>query len=41
MRSVTAADVQAFAKKYFVNMQTAYVGDPAKAPREPGPKTAD
>lgn len=34
IRAVTAADVQAFAKKYLVNMQTAYLGDPSKAPAE-------
>ena len=30
IRAVTAADVQAFAKKYIHNLQTAYVGDPTK-----------
>ncbi len=34
IRAVTAAEVQAFAKKYLVNMQTAYLGDPSKAPAE-------
>jgi predicted Zn-dependent peptidase len=32
IRSVTAAEVQAYARKYLVNMQTAYVGDPSKLP---------
>ncbi|MEO8160898.1 MAG: pitrilysin family protein [Arenimonas sp.] len=30
VRAVTAADVQAFAKKYFVNVQTLMLGDPSK-----------
>jgi len=30
VRAVTAADVQAFAKKYMVNLQTVMLGDPAK-----------
>ena len=30
VRAVTPADVQAFAKKYFVNLQTVMLGDPAK-----------
>jgi len=30
VRTVSPADVQAFAKKYFVNLQTVMLGDPAK-----------
>ena len=30
VRAVTPAQVQAFAKKYFVNLQTVMLGDPAK-----------
>jgi len=30
LRAVTAADVQAFSKKYIVNLQTVMLGDPAK-----------
>jgi predicted Zn-dependent peptidase len=30
VRAVSAADVQAFAKKYFVNLQTVMLGDPSK-----------
>ena len=30
LRAVTATDIQAFAKKYFVHMQAAVIGDPAK-----------
>jgi zinc protease len=30
VRAVTAADIQAFARKYLVHMQAAVVGDPAK-----------
>ena len=37
IRAVTPEEVQAFAKKYLVNMQTAYVGDNAKAPAETKP----
>jgi zinc protease len=37
IRAVTAAEVQAFAKKYLVNMQTAYLGDPSKAPADRTP----
>ena len=37
IRAVTAADVQAFAKKYLVNMQTAYLGDPSKMPADRTP----
>jgi zinc protease len=37
IRAVTAADVQAFAKKYLVNMQTVYLGDASKAPGERTP----
>lgn len=37
IRGVTPEEVQAFAKKYLVNMQTAYVGDPAKLPADRAP----
>ncbi len=37
IRGVTPGQVQAFAKKYLVNMQTAYVGDPAKLPADRTP----
>ena len=37
VRAVTAAEVQAFARKYLVNMQTAYLGDPSKIPAGPSP----
>lgn len=38
IRAVTPADVRAFARKYLVNPQTAYVGDPTKEPGEGAPK---
>ncbi len=34
IRAVTAEEVREFARKYFVNMQTAYLGDTAKLPVE-------
>ncbi len=37
IRGVTPEQVQTFAKKYLVNMQTAYVGDPAKLPADRAP----
>jgi zinc protease len=37
IRAVTPEEVQAFARKYLVNMQTAFVGDPAKLPAEGPP----
>ena len=37
IRAVSAAEVQAFAKQYLVNMQTAYLGDPSKIPADPKP----